>query len=147
MMTGVQEKLFTRKKIMIAATGKLFRDLLVVTAKESGAAAILEGTGIEMLRQAEHFAADLIFCEYEMVDLDGLGFLRELRRDLKLKTPVVMMVSQFDGEAQARARAAGANEIMAIPFSVQDILSASKKLLAQTADGGHPKLRFGPRNS
>ncbi len=130
---------------MLAVEGKLIRDLLVTALKQAGATSMLYGTGLEMVNKIMEYSPNIIFCEYTMESLNGIGFVRHLRRECKLKTPIVMLASRLDDDAQAKARAAGANETVAIPFSVQDILNVTKKMIEWGLDRSPRKLFFGPR--
>jgi CheY-like chemotaxis protein len=141
------DKLLVDKKVVLAVEGKLLRELLVTAIKQAGAKSMLYGNGIEMVRQVKDYKPHIIFCEYTMSSLDGVSFLRQIRKEYKLKTPAVMLAARVDGDAHSRSIAAGANETISIPFSVQDVLSTTKKMLELGSDRAPKKLHFGPRDS
>jgi CheY-like chemotaxis protein len=141
------EKVVNGRKILLVVEGKMIRDLLVTTLKLAGAKSIVFGSPVEMMRQVKDYAPELIFCEYDMPGVNGADFVMQLRNTCKLTTPTVVLVSQHDSDGQARSRTAGANEILLMPFSVQDLLRTSKRMLALDAQRPPTQLRFGPRRS
>jgi CheY-like chemotaxis protein len=139
------DKLLNNRKVLIAVEGKLIRELMVTTLKQAGAKAILCGSGVEMLRQVQGFAPDIIFSEYELGTVTGADFIRRVRVDYKIKAPAVVLVPSEDTTAAAKSKSAGANAVIVIPFSVRDILTVTKTLIEQGPDAPTVKLRFGPR--
>ena len=127
---------------MLAYQSRSLRDLLTPIMKQLGADTVLAGPALEMLKQIELAKPTVIFCEYQMDSLDGLAFLGQVRREFKLKTPTILVVDSQDGEATARSRAAGANEVLGMPFSVHDVINVAKRALDRPE--AHV-LRFGPR--
>jgi DNA-binding response OmpR family regulator len=145
-MVGLtQAKMLADKKVVLAVEGRLIRELLVTALKQAGSTSMIYGTAIEMAHKIVDYSPNIIFCEYSMESLNGVGFVRHVRRECKLKTPIVMLASRLDGDAQAKSIAAGANETVAIPFSVQDILGVTKRMLEWGMDRAPQKLFFGPR--
>lgn len=67
---------------------------------------------------------DVVFVDYEMPELNGLGFLREARR-LKTDerfTPVIMLTGHSDFQRLNAARDLGVNEFLAKPVTAKTIL-------------------------
>lgn len=137
-----QDRILAGRKVMLAYQSRSLRDLLTPIIKQIGAEAVFSGSALEMLKQVELAKPDLIFCEYQMDSLDGPAFVSQLRKEFGLKTPAIMVADGQDGEATTRTRAAGANEVLAMPFSVHDVISIAKRAIDRPE--AHV-LRFGPR--
>lgn len=74
--------------------------------------------GIEGLAETARILPDLILCDVEMPDLDGLMFCRHLQADALTKNIPVLSVSSSEGEAaELAALAAGAVDIIRKPIS------------------------------
>lgn len=139
------DQLLVNKRVVLAVEGRLLRELLVTAIKQAGANSMLYGNGIEMVHQVKDYKPHLIFCEYMMQSLDGVSFVRQVRKGYKFNTPIAMLITRVDGEAHSRSIAAGANETIGIPFSVQDVLNTTKKMLEMGSKKSSQKLHFGPR--
>ena len=138
-----QDRVLKDGKVMVAAQSKLIRELLPPALKQAGAGQILFGNGVEMVRAFKEFKPDIIFAEYAMDLINGAQFVQQLRREHKATTPLVLMGDRSDSELSTRARDAGVSEILYIPFSVEDLLKVSKKLIEKR--DAPTELRFGPR--
>lgn len=65
-------------------------------------------------------APDIVLCDVEMVPIDGLGFLRELRASGNAghaAVPVVFMTNRADEARMAEARALGADAFILKPVT------------------------------
>ena len=96
--------------------------------------AVLGGAGVQNLHYAPDGQAglhslvrckpDVVFVDYEMPVLDGLGFLREARRlpSEERFTPVIMLTGHSDLLRLNAARDLGVNEFLAKPVTARTIL-------------------------
>jgi len=145
MADTLNQKVLANKRVLLAIESKPFRDIIVNVCKEQGASAVIFGIGSEIILEIEKFRPDLLFIEYIMAPLDGVGFFAEVRMKHKLKVPAVMLVQSFDSDGIERSRSINVNEIVLVPFSVNDILKAAVKAMAMGGDKPVTGLRFGPR--
>ena len=66
---------------------------------------------------------DMILLDFMMPELDGFEFCRFLRQDPRFKDVPVIAVTGLTGDMdQQRIREAGANDILAKPFSVDQLM-------------------------
>lgn len=121
--------LLAGKKILLAVEGKLLREVLVTVLQQNGASRFLFGTGVEMLRQIRDFAPDLVYCEYQMSMVSGVDFIHQIRNNWAMKTPALLLVPRTDGEAVGLATKAGASATVGVPFSANELVEATRKLL------------------
>lgn len=145
MLSVSQEKFLLNKKILLGIEQKPIRDIIVNMCKENGCTSIVFGNGDEMILLAEKVAPDIVYCEFNMAPLDGISFTRAIRPKIKSSTPIIMLISDLDHDGSAKARQAGASESVRIPFSLNDIVSVTKKVLARGNETSPSGLRFGPR--
>jgi DNA-binding response OmpR family regulator len=81
------------------------------------------------LEVAREVHPDLIVLDMMLPGLMGLEVLRELRRDSKLATVPVIVLTAQPGTRDDALRA-GANLVMDKPFNVDDISAAVKEVLS-----------------
>jgi two-component system chemotaxis response regulator CheY len=80
-------------------------------------------------RLAEVGKADLVLVDWNMPEMDGLEFIRQVRaRDGHEDMTVVMVTTETETENVVRALAAGANEYVMKPFS-KEMLTEKLALL------------------
>ncbi len=74
---------------------------------------------------------DMIFCDIEMPRMDGLDLLSRLQKDDRLKgIPVAMLTSRGADRHRQSAIQLGAKGYFTKPYLEEELLSASKRLLA-----------------
>ncbi len=93
----------------------------------SATAALSGEEGLEIARQVK---PDLILCDLEMPDINGLDVLRELQR-AGLDIPAIMMTA-FGSEAiAAQALRIGVKDYIIKPFTTEEILASVERALAE----------------
>lgn len=96
---------FSGKQILIAEDSPAVRAMLVNEFAEKGAEVIEAGDGQqawEAFRQKEHF--DLVICDVEMPQMDGLAVTLKIRQSERSETPVIVYSSIGDIGMKARAK-------------------------------------------
>src|SRR5215475_7058382 len=80
--------------------------------------------GESALNAVRESAPDLVLADVMMPNLDGLGLLRELRADERLKTiPVILLSARAGEEARVEGMEAGADDYLVKPFSARELLA------------------------
>src|SRR5262245_17859829 len=80
--------------------------------------------GEAALNAVRESAPDLVLADVMMPNLDGLGLLRELRADERLKTiPVILLSARAGEEARVEGMEAGADDYLVKPFSARELLA------------------------
>jgi two-component system phosphate regulon response regulator PhoB len=73
---------------------------------------------------------DLILLDYMLPEQNGLSFLKEIRSDPDLaEIPVIMVTTTGLGEVVQAAVLLGANDFIAKPFNLQDLLNRVGKFV------------------
>lgn len=94
---------------------------------------VLEASdGQEGLESARLHQPDLIVCDVVMPQMDGFQFLEVLRQEPGISaTPVIMLTSMSDRAHMREGMNAGADDYLAKPFSVDELVDAVTALLGK----------------
>jgi two-component system KDP operon response regulator KdpE len=121
------------------------RRFLRPTLANAGYRLIEAATGEEGLLQASTRQPDLIILDLGLPDLDGLDVLRRLREWTTV--PVIVLSARGQERDKVAALDAGADDYVAKPFSVGELLArlrAARRRTARAAAGGdEPIFRAG----
>ncbi|HKQ92903.1 MAG TPA: PAS domain S-box protein [Blastocatellia bacterium] len=80
--------------------------------------------GEAALKAVRESAPDLVLSDVMMPKLDGIGLLRELRADERLKTvPVILLSARAGEEARVEGMEVGADDYLVKPFSARELLA------------------------
>ena len=121
-----------KKAILIVDDAPSMRALLSATLKNFGFNCIYEAKdGIEAERILQKKSIELIFCDWEMPNKDGLQLFKELQQNELLKQiPFVLVTSMAELEKVKIAIDAGVKEYIAKPYKEGVLLEKVKKVLA-----------------
>jgi two-component system chemotaxis response regulator CheY len=88
--------------------------------------------GAERIRACQHLA--LVLCDVKMPRMNGLDMLDSVKAELaERRLPVVMLTTEGQPEAMARARQAGAKGWIVKPFQEHLLLGAVHELTQSVA--------------
>lgn len=86
-------------------------------------------SGEEALREAEHFAPDMILLDVMMPGMDGPSTLEALRRNPSLAdTPVAFMTAKVQPAEVAHYKSLGARGVIAKPFDPMTLAGQVREL-------------------
>jgi DNA-binding response OmpR family regulator len=86
---------------------------------------------IELFREK----TDLILLDYMLPEQNGLSFLKEVRTDPELKDiPVIMITTTGLSEVVQAAMMLGANDFIAKPFNIADLIDRVSRLAPMPDD-------------
>ena len=102
---------------------------------------------LQALDEVKRLSPDLIITDWQMEPMDGLEFVRTVRRREDIPNPfvpIIMVSGRMDREIVQKARDSGANEVVAKPVSI----GAIEKRIIAVIDHPRPfivsKTYFGP---
>jgi signal transduction histidine kinase len=97
----------------------------------SGTFEVLEAVdGQQAVEKAAQFLPDVILSDMMMPEKDGLQVCRELReRSITRSIPVVLLTARADEQTKIDCLAAGANDFLAKPFSLTEVMVRLKNLV------------------
>ena len=93
-------------------------------------------SGFEALEKLEKFPFEVLFVDIKMPGMDGIEALRVIRRDIRLQsTPVVMLTSVTDLNTVTEAIESGANDYIAKPFKIGKLMECVEKYVHAKTSG------------
>jgi two-component system, chemotaxis family, chemotaxis protein CheY len=125
------------KRVMIVDDAALVR-LYYRDALERGGFRVEEAmNGIEALEKLSGESFDLLILDVNMPKMDGITFLRRLRRRNGPEAGIPVLVTSTEGGPQdkAAARAAGANFYLVKPLAQDAVVSCVAMLCGVSPDG------------
>ncbi|HIJ59006.1 MAG TPA: response regulator [Nitrospirae bacterium] len=118
------------KTIMIIDDSATLRQVVSVTLKKAGYDVIEATDGKDALYKLTGQKVNLIICDVNMPNMDGITFLKELKNKPNYKfTPVIMLTTESQEAKKQEGRAAGAKAWVVKPFKPEQMLSAIEKLI------------------
>lgn len=113
------------KRILLVDDSRVTRELMKVYLIARDVELQEAADGLEALTKIRLDPPDLVLADLRMPRLDGFGLCEALRKDLRLRTvPVVILTSNRDADTERRLRAAGAREVLLKPIQPQPLLDA-----------------------
>jgi two-component system chemotaxis response regulator CheY len=118
------------KTIMIVDDSSSMRQVVGIALKSAGYD-VLEGCdGRDALAKLDGRKVHLIISDVNMPNMDGISFLKEVKKHASYKfTPVIMLTTESQESKMNEGRAAGAKAWMVKPFKPAQILDAVSKLV------------------
>jgi two-component system chemotaxis response regulator CheY len=117
-------------RAMVIDDSRAARMIIGKILREMGMDVLEASHGLEALRQLQvHPDIELILVDWNMPQMNGLEFVRTLRRDRANDAVRVLMVtSETEASQVARALQAGANEYLMKPFD-KEVLVAKLSMM------------------
>ena len=110
---------------MVVDDSHTIRRSAEIFLKRAGHEVFLAEDGFDALAQVNDLVPDLIFCDVLMPRLDGYQPCAIIKRNARLATVPVVMLSSKDGVFdKARGRIAGADHYITKPFTNEQLLHA-----------------------
>jgi CheY-like chemotaxis protein len=102
----------------------------------NGFEAVAAGNGLEALELARRAPPDVVLLDAELPDIDGWTVLRELKADPQTRTiPVVLLTGHTLPADYARARAYGADALIAKPCVPDELVRRLRSIVQRPATG------------
>ncbi len=94
----------SNKRILVTEDSPAVRAMLVNELTEQGCEVIEAGDGVEGWEKFQKYDFDLVICDVEMPQMDGLAMTLRIRQSDKPSTPVIVYSSIGDVGMKARAK-------------------------------------------
>ncbi|MDH4478454.1 MAG: response regulator [Rhodoferax sp.] len=122
---------------MVVDDSHTIRRSAEIFLKRAGHEVFLAEDGFDALAQVNDLVPDLIFCDVLMPRLDGYQTCAIIKRNARLASVPVVMLSSKDGVFdKARGRIAGADHYITKPFTNEELLDAVQQF-ANASQGAH----------
>lgn len=118
------------KTIMVVDDSASLRQVVNIALKGAGYDVVEAADGQIALNKLESQRVNLIVCDVNMPNMDGITFVRELKQKASHKfTPVIMLTTESQEEKKREGQAAGAKAWVVKPFKPEVLLGAVQKLV------------------
>lgn len=118
-----------KKRILLVDDSSVMRKLVTRAIRQTGLevdVAAEAANGKEALTVLAAQSIDLVVCDWNMPEMNGLEFIAAARKTHK--TPIVMLTTEGTADKSQQALAAGADAYLTKPFT-QEVLQQKLKLL------------------
>ncbi len=133
-------------RILLVEDEQSIRDTVKLNLELEGYEVVTASTGKKALRAIKEQHFDLIILDIMLPEVDGYQ-IAEQTRLTNTKVPIIMVTAKADGADRIQGLKKGADDYLAKPFQLEELLLRVEKLLARTkADGsdGVDSVSFGP---
>jgi two-component system chemotaxis response regulator CheY len=118
------------KTIMIVDDSASLRQVVAIALKGAGYNVLEACDGQDALNKLNGVKIHLIICDVNMPNLDGIGFVKQMKTLPNYKfTPVIMLTTEGSDEKKQAGQMAGARAWVVKPFRPEQMLSAVAKLI------------------
>ena len=118
------------KTIMIVDDSASLRQVVNMALKGAGYDTIEACDGKDALSKLNGNKVHLIISDVNMPNMDGISFVKELKKIPEYKfTPVIMLTTESQEGKKSEGQAAGAKAWVVKPFQPEQMLAAVSKLV------------------
>ena len=118
------------KKILLVDDSASVRQVAGIALRQAGYETIEACNGQEALAKLAGERVHLIISDVNMPVMDGITFLKEVKKQPECKfTPVIMLTTEAGTDKKQEGRAAGAKAWIVKPFQPQTMVDAVSKLI------------------
>jgi len=118
------------KKILLVDDSASVRKVAGIALSSAGYSVLEASNGREALGKMNGDKIHLIISDVNMPVMDGIEFLKEVKRHPNYRfTPVIMLTTEAGDDMKQAGRAAGAKAWIVKPFQPQSMLDAVSKLI------------------
>ena len=117
------------KTVMIVDDSGSFRTVVKLALQKAGYGVVEAVDGKDAVGKLNGQKLNLIVCDVNMHNMDGLTFLKHLKTTGSYKfTPVIMLTTESQESKKAEGKAAGARAWITKPFQPSTLVDAVNKL-------------------
>jgi two-component system chemotaxis response regulator CheY len=118
------------KTFLIVDDSASMRQLVSFAVKDAGYEVLTAENGKDALQKAADAEIDMVITDLNMPEMDGITFIRELRRLPSYRfIPIVMLTTEAQEKKKQEGRSAGASGWIVKPFSPDKLLDVVHKFI------------------
>lgn len=118
------------KTVLIVDDSAAVRQVVTIALKGAGYDVMEGSDGKDALAKCNGQKIHLVISDVNMPNMDGITFVRELKKLPSYKfTPVIMLTTESAEEKKQAGQAAGAKAWVVKPFKPEQMLAAVAKLI------------------
>ena len=119
--------------ILVVDDDPAIREVITLALMRGGHEVLEAGNALDARQIIASQAPDLILLDWMLPGQSGFEFARALQRDTSYKQiPVIMLTARDEEEDKVAALEAGADDYVAKPFSISELLARIKAVLRRT---------------
>ena len=119
------------KTVLIVDDSASLRQVVRIALKGAGYEVIEACDGRDALNKLNGLKVHLIISDVNMPNLDGIGFVKEVKQLPSYKfTPIIMLTTESEEDKKKAGQLAGAKAWVVKPFQPEQMLAAVAKLIA-----------------
>lgn len=126
-------------KILIVEDDPTSTLVLERSLRKAGYETLSAPDGLAALDYLAHHAIDAVVSDWMMPRMDGIELVRKIRETIQPPPVIVMVTALASSEARNHALSAGADDYLAKPFSIPEVLERLGNCLARRAQP-EPKI-------
>lgn len=126
-------------RVMVVDDEPAMRDALELALRLDGFEVELATDGRDAIRRMPRVRPDVVLLDVLMPELDGIEVCRRLR-DAGDRTPVLMLTARDEVDDRVAGLEAGADDYLAKPFALPELLARVHALLRRTGWGQQGEL-------
>ncbi len=117
------------KTILVVDDSGSFRTVVKLALQKSGYTVVEAGDGLEALKRVAEHKVNLVVCDVNMPNMDGITFVKELKQSAAHRfLPVIMLTTEAQASKTAEGKAAGAKAWITKPFQPSQLVDAVNRL-------------------
>ena len=118
------------KTIMVIDDSASLRQVVGIALKGAGYDVVEAMDGMDALSKLKGQKINLVVCDVNMPNMDGITFVKEIKQLPNYKfTPVIMLTTESQENKKKEGQAAGAKAWVVKPFKPEVLLGAVAKLV------------------
>jgi len=120
-----------KQTILVVDDSWSVRQLVSFTLSSAGYEVMEASDGADALSKLTGQDIHLIICDVNMPNMDGISFVKEVKKSDKYKfTPIIMLTTESQAAIKQEGQAAGVKAWVVKPFRPDQLLGAVSKLIA-----------------
>jgi len=118
------------KTVMIVDDSPTLRHVVSTALNSGGYETVGAVDGLDAIEKLSRGEVNLIICDVNMPNMDGITFVREIRKMREHRfVPILMLTTENKPHKREECRKAGARAWIVKPFKSEQILAAVQKLI------------------
>lgn len=118
------------KTVLTVDDSASVRQMVMFTLKQGGYEVLEAVDGRDGLAKLRGASCDMIITDLNMPNLDGIGMIREVRKDaVHRSVPIVMLTTESQEGRKQEGKTAGATGWIIKPFKPEQLLAVVKRVI------------------
>ncbi len=121
------------KRILVIDDASSIRQVVAQVLKSKGHDIAEAEDGLDALSKLDGSSYDLIICDVNMPNMNGIEFLEKVKNDSKYEsykfTPIIMLTTEAGAEMKEKGKELGAKAWLVKPFQPDKLINSVEMLI------------------